>query len=177
MPMTPHPVEYRIRASGEIVSEAQFRARFPNVSFPAVLPAAAAAAFDADPVRPSARPATSAYQSAERNGVAQVDGQWVWAWTVRDWSAEEIAAYEKAKVPRSVTRRQALQALLLDGKLDLIKPVIDAIADPVKRRLTQIEWDDALEFERDWPTINQLGAAIGLSQAQIDALFIKAKAL
>lgn len=169
---------WRDQQTGQVVSRHdQIRALRPNVSFPAALTDAIIAAHGFDPIGEGSKPAVTEHQSAVRGDPVQSGGAWVFSWTVRDWSAEEIAAYEKAKVPRSVTRRQALQALLLDGKLDLIKPVIDAIADPVKRRLTQIEWDDALEFERDWPTINQLGAAIGLSQAQIDALFIKAKAL
>jgi hypothetical protein len=177
MPMTPHPVECRLRASGEIVSEAQFRLSFPNVSFPAVLTDAAINAFGADLVQPSAAPQTTMYQSAERNGVGQVNGQWVWAWTVRDWSAEEIAAYEAAKIPQTVTRRQAKQALLLAGLLDNVQPAIDAMPDATQRRLMQLEWDESLEFVRTRPSHIAMGTAIGLDAAGIDALFIQAVAL
>jgi hypothetical protein len=35
-------------------------------------------------------------------------------------------------------------------------------------------WDEALEWRRDSAAITQLGAALGLSDAQIDDLFIQA---
>jgi len=80
-------------------------------------------------------------------------------------------------VPDRVTRRQARQALVLAGKLALVQPAIDAIADPIQRQLMQIEWDDSLEFERGRSTLIQIGGAIGLNAAALDALFIQAAQL
>lgn len=81
------------------------------------------------------------------------------------------------QVPQSVSRRQAMQALLMAGKLDLVQPVIDAIADPVQRGMMQIEWDDAQVFERQRPSLLMIGAAIGLDDAGLDALFTTAAEL
>lgn len=80
-------------------------------------------------------------------------------------------------VPEKVTRRQARQALVLAGKLSLVQPAIDAIADPVQRQLMQIEWDDSLEFERGRQTLIQIGGAIGLDASALDSLFIQASQL
>lgn len=80
-------------------------------------------------------------------------------------------------VPQSVSRCQARKALLLAGKLDLVQPAIDAIADATGKALAQIEWDDAQNFLRTSATLAQIGAAIGLSSNDIDALFRQAAAL
>lgn len=77
-------------------------------------------------------------------------------------------------VPESVTRRQARQALLLAGLLDSVQPAIDAIPDPIERGLVQIDWDDSQEFERHRPTLLMLASALGLTEEQVDTLFIAA---
>lgn len=82
-----------------------------------------------------------------------------------------------APVPQKVTRRQARQALLLDGRLDDVQPAIDGIQDPVQRRLAQIEWDDSQDFERQRPLLIQLGSAIGYDDAGLDRLFTQAAGL
>ena len=91
---------------------------------------------------------------------------------------EEFAElFDVASVPASVTRRQAKQALLLNGLLANVQPAIDAIPDATQRAMIQIEWDDSQVFERDRPALIALGSALGLSAAQLDALFIQAAQL
>lgn len=80
-------------------------------------------------------------------------------------------------VPQSVARRQAKQALALRGKLALVQPAIDAIADPVQRELMQIEWDDSQEFQRNRQSIILIGTAIGFSSVELDDLFTFAATL
>lgn len=80
-------------------------------------------------------------------------------------------------VPQTVTRRQARQALLMAELLDDVQPAIDAISDPVQRRMAQIEWEDSLEFVRTRPLVIQIGEAIGLDAAKLDELFITAAGL
>lgn len=84
---------------------------------------------------------------------------------------------EPPYVPASVTRRQAKQALLLNGLLGNVQPAIDAITDATQRAMIQIEWDDSQVFERNRPALIALGAALGLTNAQLDALFIEAAQL
>ena len=80
-------------------------------------------------------------------------------------------------VPQSVTRRQARQALLLAGMLDLVDPAIAAIPDATARGLAQIEWQDSQDFERHRPLLVSLGTALGLNSAALDQLFITASTL
>lgn len=86
-------------------------------------------------------------------------------------------AVQAPRVPAKVTRRQAHQALAMAGLLSRVQPAIDAIPDPLQRQLAQIEWDDSQDFERDRPLLIQLGHAIGLDDAGIDAMFIQAGGL
>lgn len=81
------------------------------------------------------------------------------------------------RVPDKVTARQAVQALISVGKLSLVQPAIDAIADPGQRAMVQAEWDKSQDFERNRPTLIALATAIGLDAAALDALFIQAAQL
>lgn len=92
-----------------------------------------------------------------------------------DWVASYVPPEpEPPSVPQVVTRRQARRALALGGLLDLVQPAIDAIPDPTQRALAQIDWDDATDFRRDDATLLLLAAALGLTEGQLDDLFILA---
>lgn len=80
-------------------------------------------------------------------------------------------------VPRSVTKRQARQALLLAGLLDLVQPAIDAIPNETARRMAQIEWDDSQEYQRDRPVLIVLATQLGLTSGDLDQLFHTAATL
>lgn len=107
---------------------------------------------------------------AEHAAVEIVGGVWTMTWTVRVETQDE----NRARVPQKVSRRKGRLALLLAGKLDQVPLVIAAIEDETKRRLAQIEWDDAQDYERWHPLVVLIGAALDLD---LDALFIHADTL
>lgn len=74
-------------------------------------------------------------------------------------------------IPASVTARQARLALLQIGKLDAVSAALTAIPDPAKRKAAQIEWEYATVIERNSPLVTSLAAGLGLTAADIDALF------
>ena len=74
-------------------------------------------------------------------------------------------------VPQSVTMRQARLALLGAGLLDDVDAAIAAIPDPAQRKAAQIEWEYATVIERNSPLATSLAAGLGLTAADIDALF------
>ena len=80
-------------------------------------------------------------------------------------------------VPAEITRRQARLALLFAGKLDAVDAAIASIADPMARAVAQIEWNEALTIDRASPLITELAPALGLSEADIDNLFIQGAGL
>lgn len=83
-------------------------------------------------------------------------------------SAAETAALLAWREVCEVTRRQALIALYesQEGLLDSVQTTVDNIGG-----ITKIEWDNALTFKRNNPTVLQLGYVMGWSVEQLDALF------
>lgn len=75
-------------------------------------------------------------------------------------------------VPRSVSMRQARLALHGAGLLDDVEALIAQQPTAV-----QIEWNYATDVHRNRDLVLSLGAALQLSDAQIDALFVQARAI
>lgn len=78
--------------------------------------------------------------------------------------------------PSSVTMRQARLALLGAGLLSSVDAAIDAMPSPQKEA-ARIEWEYSQEVQRNKPLVQALGPALGLTEAQIDALFTVADTL
>lgn len=81
-----------------------------------------------------------------------------------------------APVPQTVTMRQARLVLLQAGKLQDVDTAINALASPDKEA-AQIEWEYSTEVRRDSALMQQLATAIGLTEADLDALFTQAVTL
>ena len=92
-------------------------------------------------------------------------------WT---WDGETLTAppTPPAPIPQSVTMRQARLALLAAGLLDLVETAI-AGAGPAAK----IEWDYATEVQSSAGLVPAMATALGLTDAQIDALFVTASTL
>lgn len=70
--------QYRIRSTGQVVSENEFRAMHLDVSFPAVIDAATLSAFDADPVMEGPQAVvTDIYHYSQAAGVEKVGDVWM----------------------------------------------------------------------------------------------------
>ena len=79
-------------------------------------------------------------------------------------------------VPRAVTMRQARLALLGAGKLADVDAAINGMSEPT-RSAARIEWEYSGEVQRHNGFVAALGPALGLTEAQIDALFTAAAKL
>lgn len=107
-----------------------------------------------------------------------VDGAWqvldaeAWAQFV----AEREAQAAKDAVPARVTMRQARLALLNAGLLDDIDAAINALPSPQKEA-ARIEWEYSQEVQRHNGFVSVLAPALGLTEAQTDALFVGAALL
>ena len=107
--------------------------------------------------------------------VAQADGTWI-VYEHGDTLPEGIFGPPADVVPAEVTMRQARQALYLAGKLADVEDAIAAMPEP-PRELARIAWDHSQVIERHAQFTERLAAVLGLSDAEVDALFIQAAAL
>ena len=79
-------------------------------------------------------------------------------------------------VPSEITMRQARLALLGAGMLSGVEVAINAMSEPTKSA-AKIEWEYSNTVQRHNGFVSQLGPALGLTDEQIDALFIAASVL
>ena len=99
-------------------------------------------------------------------------------WTVLDTARHALLlqASQKEAVPSQVTMRQARLALLAAGKLASVTAAINTLPSPQKEA-AQIEWEYSQTVERNRGFVLLLSAALGLTDAQLDALFVTAARL
>lgn len=83
----------------------------------------------------------------------------------------EPPAPEPPAVPVAISPLQARRALLAAGLLDDVEA---ALAEAPRE--TQLAWEYAVELRRDDPMLIAVAAALGLTEEQVDALFLAAVA-
>ena len=118
--------EFRERTTGEVKSQGQWRAAFPNMSLPKVWTSNVCDAMNIDPVLASPAATTTAYQTSVRDGVEQdANGNWVEKYVARDMfadttedgvtttKAEHEAAYQATLDANTATANRATR----DAKL------------------------------------------------------------
>jgi hypothetical protein len=74
-------------------------------------------------------------------------------------------------IPSTVTRFQALATLAAGGYLDTVHAYIDTLP---RSNITRLAFENASDWERTSPTVNALATMLGLTDAQVDELFIAA---
>lgn len=79
-------------------------------------------------------------------------------------------------VPAAVSMRQARLALLAGGLLAGVDAAIASLPEPQKSQAA-IAWEYSQEVRRQDGFVSMLGAALGLTEDQIDQLFVEASAL
>ena len=84
--------------------------------------------------------------------------------------AQELEDARRALIPNTVTQVQAMKALHRAGKKKAIKTMLGGAGNE--------EAEIAFEYERTWrrdsPFIAEIGPALGMTEAEIDALFVTA---
>lgn len=90
-------------------------------------------------------------------------------------SLDEAMANIREKVV-SVTKRQALQALIIMDLDEQVEAVLNSI--PGKQgKLTRTEWKESNVVERERPLVKQMLTTLGLTETQGDELFTLAASL
>ena len=94
---------YRVRSTGEVKSQGEVRSLYPNTSFPSQWSAELVEELGLDPVLETPAPTVTRYQTAYKDGGEQVNGNWVWKWSISEMDDDAKAAKdaEQAKNIRS----------------------------------------------------------------------------
>lgn len=96
-----------------------------------------------------------------------------------EMTPEEIEAHlnpppAPAPVPEQVTRAQGKAALIQAGLWQAVLDYVDSITDPTEKALALVALNDTTHWRRDSPFLNAAATAIGITEEQLDDLFIAA---
>jgi hypothetical protein len=164
-------MQVRIRETGQVMYEGEFRALFPNTSMPQQLSEELLNSFGADVVfeGPQATGGT-VYQYSQRDGVEQVNGKWytkyvlgpIFIDTVEDGvtttAAEHEATYkatkdaEQAKSVRATRDAKLAECdwtQVADALLDA--PVDKAVWATYRQALRDVTAQDGFPWTVEWP--------------------------
>lgn len=89
---------------------------------------------------------------------------------------QDIQQFRAAPIPRVVDMAQARLALLQAGLLDQVQAAVDAMPG-AEGAAARIAWEYRSTVRRDSTLLAALASQVGLSDAQIDALFVTAATL
>jgi len=148
------------------ISERDFRRANPNVSFPEMLtnemiaPYGAAFAEPASPVPDGKRIVSTSF--------VETNGQWAQVHTL-----EDIPPPTVAEIVLSPT--QFHTALRVNGLDAAVKTAISEMPDQVQKASAEVRLEYASAFHRTDPLVTALASAVGLTDEQVDAMWIAAK--
>jgi hypothetical protein len=122
------------------------------------------------------------YQLTNSTGILRNDGAYIPPDSANtdyqqylEWLAEgntpEPYVPPAPPIPSTVTRFQALATLAAGGYLDTVHIYIDALP---RSNIQRLAFENATDWERISPTVNALAQMLGLTDAQVDELFIAA---
>ena len=144
-------MEIRIRETGQVMFEGEFRSMHPETSFPVPLTAEILGDFGADVVLEGPQAQPTRYQVAYRDGVEQIDGKWFTKYSVADMDDDAKAAKdaEQAKSVRS-DRNQRLK----DSDWSQGKDIADAVSQPwavYRQALRDVPAQAGFPWDVTWP--------------------------
>ena len=144
-------MEIRIRSTGAVVTDREFRGMFPNTSLPRFLTEELLNSLEADPVLegPQASGGT-VYQYSQRQGVEQVNGKWYTKYVLGPVFAEYTN-------PDGLTYTVAEQEANYKAQKDAEQA--KSVRDDRNRRIAESDWtqgkDIADNISTAWATYRQ----------------------
>ena len=143
-------MELRIRDTGAVMTESEFRSLHPNTSFPQQLSVALLNEFGADPVLNGAQPTATRYQIIVRDGVEEINGQWFTKFTANDIDADAIAALDAQQAASQRTERNRLIAVC-DWTQVADSPVDKEVWATYRQSLRDIPSQSGFPWDITWP--------------------------
>lgn len=108
-------------------------------------------------------------------------GQWRANWNGFEWLDTVYVAPPAPgadiRTPPPVLIRQAHTAMILLGLDDDVSAAIDAIEDPIERKIARVDWTQSAVVEFDNPFVQSLAPALGFTRAQLADIFAWSRTL
>ena len=145
-------MQIRIRETGAVMYESEFRALHPNTSMPQLLTEATLKSFDAEVVFEGPQAQPTRYQVAYRNGVELIDGKWYTKYSVSDMTAEAKTALDasQAKSMRNQRDRLIAETDWTQGKD--IADSVSAKYTTYRQALRDVPAQSGFPWTVQWPT-------------------------
>lgn len=151
-------MEIRIKQTGAVVTEGEFRAMFPNTGFPVPLTEKVINDFGGDVVFEGPQAVTTTpYQISVRQGVEQVNGKWFTKYVVGPVfaDAQQEADYKARKDAEQATNiRKERENLLKECDWTQGKDIPDAISQPwapYRQALRDVPAQAGFPWNVSWP--------------------------
>ena len=141
----------RIRESGELLQESEFRALHPNVSLPFPLTTEVLNDFGADQVFEGPQPTLTRYQVASQQGAVEIDGQWYTHWVAVDITDEAKTAKD-AEQAKSVRQQRDEKLSACDWTQVADAPVDKAVWATYRQALRDLPKEAGFPWTMTWPT-------------------------
>lgn len=97
---------------------------------------------------------------------------------LKELTSEEVDAIlnpaQEVHLPTTVSRAQGKASLIRAGLWEGVADYVDSISDPVEKAIAEVALNDTTHWERSSPFLNDAAASLGLSDEQLDQLFIDA---
>ena len=156
-------MNYIHEATGTVVHIAAIREAHPNMSIPDGADLTGVGYLRILPALEIPGPGEG--QIVVQRSPQLIAGQW-----------REVFAIEPAPVvvPQQITRAQGKATLTKTGRWSAILAYVETIPDPTEKAMVQVALHDTLNWERTSPTVLQAAAALGMTSAEMDELFISA---
>jgi hypothetical protein len=145
-------MQIRIKETGAVMYESEFRALHPNTSMPQLLTEATLKSFDAEVVFEGPQAQPTRYQVAYRNGVELIDGKWYTKYSVSDMTAEAKTALDasQAKSMRNQRDRLIAETDWTQGKD--IADSVSAKYTTYRQALRNVPTQSGFPWTIQWPT-------------------------
>jgi hypothetical protein len=143
-------MELRIRETGQVMTESEFRSLHPDTSFPPQLTAELLDSFGADPVLNGPQAQPTRYQVSFRDGVEEVNGQWFTKFSVADMDADAIASLD-ARQADSVRAERNRKLTASDWTQVEDAPVDKAAWAAYRQGLRDVPSQEGFPWDVTWP--------------------------
>ena len=143
-------MQVRIRTTGQVMYESEFRALHPNTSMPQQLSEELLNDFGADVVFEGPQASPTRYQVSFADGVEQTGGKWYTKWSVADMSAEAIATKD-AEQAASMRKQRDDKLAECDWTQVNDAPVNKAAWATYRQALRDVTAQSGFPWTVEWP--------------------------